>query len=72
MNEDLHSLLTKHMPDAILLLSEEPTSIPKINEEVKNSHGDLIPEYQVHLVNDEFKRVLNLDKAVADNNEQKY
>ena len=72
MNEDLHSLLTKHIPDAILLLSEEPKSIPKINEQVKNPLGDLIPEYQVHLVNDEFKRVLNIDKEVADNNKQKY
>ena len=65
MNEDLHTILTKNMPDGIILLSQESSIINQrvLNLDVENTKRELIPDYKIHLVNDEFLRVLKIEKT---------
>ena len=72
MNEDLHTILTKNMPDGIILLSQESSIINQrvVNLDVENTKRALIPDYKIHLVNDEFLRVLKIEKT--EQNDQEY
>ena len=61
MNDELRIILTKHMPDGILLISDvEPKQSDKIKQLIE-PQNDYQLKPKIHLSNDEFSRILNLD-----------
>jgi len=61
MNDELRIILTKHMPDGILLISDvEPKQSDKFKLLIEGPNDHQLKP-KIHLSNDELGRILNLD-----------